>query len=290
MPPLKAPPNNQATTPSNDTENPHQDLSNTSSHAPPTSTHSMVTHSKRGIVQPNPRYALLVFVDIDLVEPSNFRQAHKQPEWRAVMCSEFDALQRNGTWSLALNLNMLSNKWVYKIKCRFDGSIEHFKACLVANGFHQQPSLDYNETFSPIVKHTTIHTVLALATSKRWSIRQLDVHNAFLHGYLLEEMYMRQPHGFEDPTFPHHVCRLHKSLYGLKQAPRPSFQRFLDYLEDLGFLASQTDPSHFTFHYNNIFVYLFIYVDDILITDNDASHISYLIQQLGSLFATKDLG
>jgi hypothetical protein len=90
------------------------------------------------------------------------------------MCSEFNALQRNGTWSLVpftLNLNVLSNKWVYKIKRHSDGSIEHFKARLVANGFHQQPSLDYNENFSPVVKHTTIRTVFALATSKCWSIR-----------------------------------------------------------------------------------------------------------------------
>jgi hypothetical protein len=257
------------------------------------------------------------------------------------MCSEFDALQRNGTWSLVPltpNLNVLSNKWVYKIKHRSDDSIELFKACLVANGFHQQPGLDYNETFSAMVKHTTIRTVLALATSKCWSIHQLDIHNAFLHGHLTEKVYMHQPHGFEDPTFPYHVCRLHKSLYGLKQAPSawfqifsdyledlgflasqadPSlfiyrhnnifvclhkslyglkqappawFQIFSDYLEDLGFLASQVDPSLFIYCHNNIFVYLLIYVDDILITGNDASHISYLIQQFGSLFAMKDRG
>lgn len=116
-------------------------------------------------------------------------------------------------------MNVLSNKWVYKIKRKSDGSLDRCKAWLVGNGFHQQAGLDYTETFSPVVKHTTVRAVLALATCKNWYARQLDVQGVFLHGILQEEVYMRQPKGFENPAFPHHVYHLHKSVYGLKQSP-----------------------------------------------------------------------
>ncbi|CAL2253697.1 unnamed protein product [Prunus armeniaca] len=122
---------------------------------------------------------------------------------------------------------------------RADGSIERYKARLVANGFHQKQGVDYSETFSPMVKHSTIHLVLSLVVTNKWSVRQLDVQNAFLHGYLSEEVYMKQPVGFVDPQFPNHVCRLQRSLYGLKQAPQAWFDKFSYYLLQLGFQESK---------------------------------------------------
>lgn len=102
-------------------------------------------------------------------------------------------------------MNILSNKWVYKIERHSNDTIDHYKARLVANGFHQHHGLDYTKMFSHVVKHTTIQTVLALA------MHQLDVKNAFLHGILAEKVYMRQPKGFENPNFPNHVCRLRET-------------------------------------------------------------------------------
>ena len=88
---------------------------------------------------------------------------------------------------------------------------------------------------------------MSLAISKQWSIRQLDVQNAFLHGVLEEDVYMKQPPGFVDPTLPHYVCKLDKSLYGLKQAPRTWFSRLSAKLRDLGFHGSKADTSLFYF-------------------------------------------
>ncbi|KAM1704686.1 hypothetical protein TB1_026177 [Malus domestica] len=101
---------------------------------------------------------------------------------------------------------------------------------------------------------------------------------------------MRQPSGFVDPQFPSHVCRLQRSLYGLKQAPRAWFQCFSHHLEELGFQASMADSSLFIFFNGTTVIYLPIYVDDILVTGNNPSRISTLIQQLGQKFSMKDLG
>ena len=139
------------------------------------------------------------------------------------MNEEIEALRAQGTWtleSLPSHKNLVDCKWIFKIKRHADGSIARHKARLVAQGFIQEPGIDYGKTFSPMVKPTTIRVVLALAAHFCWVLRQLDVKNAFLHGVLQEEVFMAQPPGFMDPLYPKSVCCLHKSLYGLKQAPR----------------------------------------------------------------------
>jgi len=152
-------------------------------------------------------------------EPLTFSNADKYVDWHDVMCDEIKTLRSNHTWSLVPfhpSMKVVGSRWVYQIKRHVDGSIEHYKARLVAGGFTQQEGIDYSETFSPIIKQTTVRLVFSIAISHNWKIHQLDINNAFLNCVLTEEVYMKQPPGFVDPALPSHVCRLHKLLYGLK--------------------------------------------------------------------------
>jgi len=114
--------------------------------------------------------------------------------------------------------------------------------------FSQHLGVDFDETFSPVVKPSMVRTVLSLALSRQWPIHQLDVKNAFLHGTLSETVYYAQPTGFEDQTHPNFVCWLNKSLYDLKQAPRAWYSRFVAHLLTLGFVEAKSDTSLFVHH------------------------------------------
>ena len=200
---------------------------------------------------------------------------------------------KNGTWSLvprAPNTNIVDCRWVYKIKKDQHGAVTRYKARLVAKGFHQQPGIDYHDTFSPVVKATTIRVVLSIAVTKGWPLRQLDVQNAFLHGDLKETVYLQQPPGFVDLNKPDHVCLLHKSLYGLKQAPQAWFHRLSTALLGLGFKGSKTDPSLFILSARGTLLYMLVYVDDIILTGNNPKAITYVVHSLSKLFAIQDMG
>jgi hypothetical protein len=154
------------------------------------------------------------------------------------MNSKFDAFLKNNTWHLvpaSKAHNLVGCKWVFWIKRKADGSIDRYKARLVAKGFHQQASIDYEETFSPMIKPITVHLVLSIAISSGWSIRQIDIQNAFLHGVLTEEVCMSQVStpGYSNPQYSNHVCCLQKAFYGLKQASWAWFSRLSNKLLDL---------------------------------------------------------
>ncbi|WJZ95511.1 hypothetical protein VitviT2T_014278 [Vitis vinifera] len=211
------------------TNNPHHPSPHISPLEPqPQPTHTMIPRAKNNICKPITKMNLHTqLTKGDDHEPTTLTQALKDhkwlPEWQQAMHLEFEALMSNKTWVLVPpppNQNIIGCRWVYKLKYKLDGTVEHYKARLVAKGFHQTPGFDYFETFSHVVKPTTIRVVLSLALCKNWSIRQLDVHNAFLNGDLSEQVFMTQPPGSVDPSKPNFVCKLTKALYGLKQAPR----------------------------------------------------------------------
>ncbi|XP_019168035.1 PREDICTED: uncharacterized protein LOC109163785 [Ipomoea nil] len=187
-------------------------------------------------------------------------------------------------------MNVVGCKWVFRTKRKADGTIERHKARLVAKGFNQVAGQDFFETFSPVVKPTTVRLLLSLAISRGWVIRQLDVHNAFLNGNLAETVYMRQPPGYEDQSRPDDVCLLQRSLYGLKQAPRAWFNRLHAFLVSVGFSPSKNDVSLFIYTRASICLYLLVYVDDILVMGSDASCVTRLLTDLASEFKIRDMG
>jgi hypothetical protein len=132
---------------------------------------------------------------------------------------------------------------MYKIKTNYDVSIKRYKAKLVAKGYSQQCCMDYEETFAPDVKMTTIHTFIVVASVRQWYISQLDVQNAFLNGHLQEKVYMMPPHGVSHDSG--YVCKLKKVLYGLKQAPRACFEKFSVVISSLRFVSSSHDSTLF---------------------------------------------
>jgi histone deacetylase 1/2 len=194
-------------------------------------------------------------------EPSTVAEALENPRWKQAMQDEYTALMKNGTWHLVpkpRGHNIIGCKWVYKIKRRADGTVDRYKARLVAKGFKQQYGIDYEETFSPVVKAATIRLILAIAVSQGWSLRQLDVQNAFLHGDLDEEVYMYQPSGFSDPSHPSYVCKLDKALCGLKQAPWAWYSKLSTKLVSMGFKASKADTSLFSFRNGSLTMFVLV--------------------------------
>ena len=167
--------------------------------------------------------------------------------------------------------------------------MDRLKACLVAKG--QIYGFDYYAIFSPIAKMAFIRLLFSMAAMRSWSLYQLDIKNAFLHGDLVEEVYMEQPPGFVAHRESGLVCRLRRSLYGLKHSLRAWFDRFKSMVQEFGMTWSTLNHSVFYHHiYSGECIYLIVYVDDIVITDSDQDGIQKLKQHLFNHFQTKDLG
>ncbi|KAF5768198.1 putative RNA-directed DNA polymerase [Helianthus annuus] len=224
-------------------------------------------------------------------EPTCYDEAAKDDKWVNAMNSEMEALYRNNTWvlvDLPKGRKPIGCKWVFKVKYKANGEIERYKARLVAKGFNQREGLDFGETFSPVVKMTTVRIVLKLAVNNNWPLYQMDVNNAFLYGMLSEDVYMTQPQGYSSKD--NKVCKLVKSLYGLKQAPRQWNEKLTSVLTSMGFVQSICDYSLFVLSKQGVFVILLVYVDDIVITGNDKSAIENVKSSLRENFHIKDLG
>jgi hypothetical protein len=184
---------------------------------------------------------------------------------------------------------VVSSKWIYRIKYVADGSIEKHKARFVARGFSQKEGIDYEETFAPIARYTSIKTIIALATKMKWKLHQMDVKTTFLNGVIEEKVYIEQPQGFEAEDRKTHVCRLKKALYGLKQAPRVWYSKIDSFLTSLGFTKSKVDSKLYFKVMNDEPVILLLYVYDLFLTGEEKL-ITDCKKKLVAKFEMKDLG
>ena len=186
-------------------------------------------------------------------EPKSIREAFEgdyAKEWKAATDSEYKSLIENNTWELTelpVGRKLIGSKWIFRVKYDNDGTVERFKGRLVAKGFTQEYGIDYDETFSPVVRFSSITTLLAYAVEKQMLIHQMDVVTAFPNGKLEEEIYMQQPEGYINPSEEHLVCKPNRSLYGLKQSPRCWNKEFRNYVKKMGFRESGADPCIYSF-------------------------------------------
>ncbi|MBE2321316.1 hypothetical protein DVA67_035700, partial [Solirubrobacter sp. CPCC 204708] len=211
------------------------------------------------------------------------------------MNEEIGSLHKNRTWELVQlpkGKKTIGCKWIYTKKEGVPGKDNiRYKARLVAKGYAQTEGIDYNEVFSPVVKHMSIRILLALVAQFDLELAQLDVKTAFLHGDLDEEIYMSQPDGFKAAGKENWACRLRKSLYGLKQSPRQWYKRFDRFMLEQQYTRSQFDHCvYFRKLSDGSFVYLLLYVDDMLIASKSKVEIDKLKAQLNREFDMKDLG
>uniref|UniRef100_A0A2N9HKT3 Uncharacterized protein n=1 Tax=Fagus sylvatica TaxID=28930 RepID=A0A2N9HKT3_FAGSY len=227
--------------------------------------------------------------------PRSVSAALQDPKWVTAMQAEMNALQANQTWELVplpAGEKTVGCKWVFTVKYMADSSVDRYKARLVAKGFTQVPGKDFGATFAPVAKLTSVRLLVSLAASHSWPLHQLDIKNAFLHGDLLETIYMDTPPGFRaEGEYAGKVCRLRKSLYGLKQSPRAWFSRFSEVILSMEFVRCHSDHTCFIRRrLDGCCIILLVYVDDIILTGDDAPGISQVKQDLGKVFDVKDLG
>ena len=184
----------------------------------------------------------------DSVEPAIVSEALHGPhseQWREAMQEEIDSLQEHDVYELTelpRGRKAVGCKWVFKIKHNADGSVERYKARLVAQGYSQRHGIDYDETFSPVVRFESIRTVVVLSVQRGLKLHQIDVTSAFLNGELEDEVYMKQPEGFEVEGKEDLVYKLKKSLYGLKQSSRCWNSVLDEHLKSIGFVQTESDP------------------------------------------------
>ena len=213
-------------------------------------------------------------------------------KWKEAADSEYDSLLQNKTWELVelpSGRKAIGSKWVFKVKYRSDGEVERFKARLVAKGCAQKPGIDYDETFSPVVKFQSIRVLHALAVQNKLLLHQMDVVTAFLNGALDENIYMQQPDGYVQQGKEHLVCKLKKSLYGLKQSPRCWNKALTEFLKSANFRQSSAETCIYVRDNNSLSI-VAVYMDDLIIATKTEQEMQEVKYQLQLQFKMKDMG
>ncbi|UYV64622.1 hypothetical protein LAZ67_3001360 [Cordylochernes scorpioides] len=255
------------------------------------------TRPTKGIPPIRNDYMLYKTEAQDIQTPTNYSEVLRLPKierekWLQAMNEELNSLEKNNVWELTplpKDKKIIGCKWTYKQKLNSKGEIERYKARLVAKGFNQKFGRDYEETFAPIVKHSTIRAFLAASVYKGMQVIHLDVKTAFLHGDLDKELYMELPEGLHTKQ-TNKVCKLKKAIYGLKQAGRSWNTKIASTLIKNNFKQSIVDPCLFTKNEENHSIYLILYVDDMLLASDSEIIIQNTVKTLEKEFEIKNLG
>jgi hypothetical protein len=227
------------------------------------------------------------------IEPKNITEALKDENWINAMHDELNQFERNDVWTLVPrpdNVNVIGTKWIFKNKTDEAGNIVRNKARLVAQGYTQVEGIDFDETFAPVARIESIRLLLAIACFINIKLHQMDVKAAFLNGILIDEAYVEQPKGFEDPHYPDHVYKLKKALYGLKQAPRAWYGRLTDFLLQFGFIRGEADRTLFIKQSGEDLLIAQIYVDDIVFGSTNDTMLNKFVEAMTTTFEMSMVG
>ena len=228
----------------------------------------------------------------EIDEPTTIEEALSgdySQQWKMAADAEYKSLMENKTWELVKlpeGRRAIGCKWVFRVKYDSNGQVERFKGRLVAQGYSQKYGIDYDETFSPVARFSSIRTLLAFAVEMGMQIHQMDVVTAFLNGDLKEKIYMQQPSGYIQPDKNGLVCKLKKSLYGLKQSPRCWNEKLCEHLKSLGFKES---ACIFVRQKKELQI-IVVYVDDLILLSKSSEQMQQLKEDLSHRFKMKDLG
>jgi hypothetical protein len=225
-------------------------------------------------------------------EPTCHGEASGEQVWKDSMTEEYRSILKNDVWDVVPRPEgkfVVTSKWIYKIKHAANGSIKKYKAIFLARGFSQIEGVDYDDTFAPLARYTSIRSIIALVSSMGWKVHQMDVKTTFLNGEIEEEVYIEQPEGSVIHNEKSHVCRLKKALYGLKQAPCAWYEKMDGFMMSFGFNKSAADPNLYYHIDGNECLILVLYVDDLFLTNSERL-IAECKQALTTKFEMKDLG
>jgi transposase InsO family protein len=228
-------------------------------------------------------------------EPRTYKEAMRRSDaaaWKRSMDDEMNQLNVTSTWELVpfqSGMNVVGCKWVYKLKTLASGATKE-KSRLVAQGFTQKPGVDFDETYSPVVRYASLRCLLALAAHYDWEVHHMDVKSAYLNGKLEETIYMQQPEGYIKPGQERLVCRLKKGLYGLKQAGRTWHQTIDPTLKRLGLRPLGSDYCVYLYRSGQETITICLYVDDLFLFTSSTTLLKQFKRQLMDEFEMEDLG
>ena len=227
-------------------------------------------------------------------DPITFVEAVRSPIWKQAMDIEIESIEKNDPWKLTdlpPGEKTVGVKWIYKTKLNEKGEIDKHKARLVAKGYTQEYGIDYTEVFAPVARLDTIRLVMSLAAQNCWTIFQLDVKSAFLHGELTEPVFIDQPPGYIQPGNEHKVYKLRKALYGLKQAPRAWYSRIEAFFLKIGFKKCPFEQTLFIqIREGGKILIVCLYVDDLIFTGNNEDMFLEFKNSMMKEFDMTDLG